>query len=226
MGRPLLPYDEARGVGQTGDNAIARATRTKPPERKGKLVKAQEAAREAVCGAQRAASKDPSRLPRVAAAEAAGRAAVAKVLVAPVDLKLPNATVGAKRKRYAAAEAAQAARAASEPTLAGLEQAVSRRKAALVAAMQAQAADSAQLERAEQQLDAFEDCGFEKLDDPAYLAAERAYTAASAAWTQSERKLWGARVFWLAAELKLCQERCARLQTRNEHLEAVVESNM
>ena len=190
------------------------ATHTKPPERKGKLVKAQEAAREAVRGAQRAASKDPSRLPRVVAAEAAGRAAVAKVLAAPVDFKLPNATVGAKRKRYAAAEAAQAARAASKPTLAGLEQAVSRREAALVAAMQAQAADSALLERADPQFDAYEDQG--RLEGPAweaYLVVERAHTAASHAWTMSQDKLMRARVHWLCAKLKLCEEKCARLQT-------------
>ena len=123
-------------------------------------------------------------LQRVAAAETAGKRAVAAVLAETVDLKLPNATVGAKRKRCAAAQAAQAARAASEPTLAGLEQAVSRRQAALEAAEQAETADWAQVERAEQQYDAYKGCGSEVLED-VLRAAERAHTAASAAWTQS-----------------------------------------
>ena len=206
-------------MGQTGDNAIAGATRTKPPERKGKLVKAQEAAREAVCGAQRAASKDPSRLPRVAAAEAAGRAAVAKVLAAPVDLNLPNATVGAKRKRCAAAEAAQAAQAASEPTLAGLEQAVSRRRTALVTAAQAETADWAQVERAEQQYDAYQGCGSEVLED-VLRAAERAYLRACDAHTKSAHEAVWARVYLQHAQLEQCREECARLRVRNEHLEA------
>ena len=129
-------------------------------------------------------------LQRVAAAETAGKRAVAAVLAETVDLKLPNATVGAKRKRCAAAQAAQAAqaaRAASEPTLAaGLEQAVSRRQAALVAAKQAHAANSAQCERAEQQYDAYKGRDSEVLDDPAYLAAERADTAANHAWLRSQ----------------------------------------
>ena len=93
LGRPLLPHDAAREVGQTGDNAVAGAIRTKPPERRGKLLKAQDAAKEAIRSAKRAAAKDASLLPRVAAAEAAGEAAIATVLTATVELKLPNATV-------------------------------------------------------------------------------------------------------------------------------------
>ena len=172
--------------------------------------------------AQRAAASEPSLLQRVAAAETTGKRAVAAVLAETVDLKLPNATVGTKRKRCAAAEAAQAARAASEPTLAGLEQAVSRRKAALVAAMQAQAADSAQLERAEQQFDAYEGRGSEVLDDPAYLAAERAHTVASDAYDKSAHVAVWARIFLQHAQLEQCREECARLRVQNEHLEAVV----
>ena len=172
--------------------------------------------------AQRAAASEPSLLQRVAAAETTGKRAIAAVLAETVDLKLPNATVGTKRKRCAAAEAAQAARAASEPTLAGLEQAVSRRKAALVEAMQAQAADSAQLERAEQQFDAYEGRGSEVLDDPAYLAAERAHTVASDAYDKSAHVAVWARIFLQHAQLEQCREECARLRVRNEHLEAVV----
>jgi hypothetical protein len=80
LGRPLLSYDAARDAGQLGDNAVNGAIRTKPPERKGKLLKAQEAARECGRKAQRAAARTPSLLPRIAAADAAGRVEVAMVL--------------------------------------------------------------------------------------------------------------------------------------------------
>ena len=118
LGRPLLPHDAAREVGQTGDNAVAGAIRTKPPERRGKLLKAQDAAKEAVRSAKRAAAKDASLLPRVAAAEAAGEAAIATVLTATVELKLPNATVGAKRKRVAEAALAVEVTPVAEQTFA------------------------------------------------------------------------------------------------------------
>ena len=114
LGRPLLPHDAARGVGKAGDNAVAGAIRTKPHARKGKLLKAREAAMEAVRSAQRAAIKDSALLERVTAAVKAGKEAVAAVLATPVDLKLPNATVGAKQKRCAS-EAAPTAESAPTP---------------------------------------------------------------------------------------------------------------
>lgn len=97
LGRPLLPHDAARGVGQAGDNAVAAAMGCGKAERrrKGRVEKTREAAREAVRVAKAAAAKDPSLLQRISAAEAAGEAAVAAVFAARVDLKLPNATVGA-----------------------------------------------------------------------------------------------------------------------------------
>ena len=158
LGRPLLPHDAARGVGQAGDNAVAGAIRTKPPERKGKLLKAQEAAREAVRSAQRAATKDSALLERVTAAVKAGKEAVAAMLAAPVDLKLPNATVGAKRKRCAS-EAAPTAEAAPTPEsrLAKLRQAVHVADCALQTAQQVASTDRHREERAGQRFDALND---------------------------------------------------------------------
>ena len=97
LGRPLLPHDAARGVGQAGDNAIAGAMGSGRGERrrKGRVEKARDTAREAVRVAKAAAARDPALLPRVAAAEATGEAAIAAIYAAPVALKLPNATVGA-----------------------------------------------------------------------------------------------------------------------------------
>ena len=89
---------------------------------------------------------------------------------------------------------------------------MSRRKAALVAAMQAQAADSAQLERAEQQFDAYEGRGSEVLDDPAYFAAERAHTVASDAYDKSAHVAVWARIFLQHAQLEQCREECTRLR--------------
>ena len=109
LGRPLLPHDAARGVGQTGYNIVAAARGSgKPPNRrKGSIEKARDAAREgareAARQAREAAASDPSLPLHVYAPEAAMEAATAKVLGEPVDLKLPNATVGAKRKRAATA---------------------------------------------------------------------------------------------------------------------------
>ena len=105
--RPLLPHDAARDVGQAGDDAIksAKGTRKKP----GPLTKAKEAAREALRKETRAAEKDAALWERVAAVDKAGQSAVAAVLRKPVNLKLPNATVGAKRKRPTAAAAEGAA---------------------------------------------------------------------------------------------------------------------
>ena len=112
LGRPLLPPEEARNVGQAGDNAVAGALGSgRPPNRrKGKLEKANDAAREALRKARVAAAKDVALQPAVAAAEKALKAALEAVYAERVDLKLPNATVGAKRKRvqWAEAEAAEA----------------------------------------------------------------------------------------------------------------------
>jgi hypothetical protein len=107
--------------------------------------------------------------------------AVAAVLAETVDLKLMNVV----RCSEGGAGASSSVRADACWAGAGSEQAVSRRQAALVAAKQAESADRAQLKLAEQQFNDYEGRGCEVLDDPAYLAAERAHTAASAAWTQS-----------------------------------------
>ena len=132
LGRPLLPHDAAGGVGQQGDNAVngANGTGKGDRRRKGKLEKAREAAREAVRSAKLAAAENPSLLWRVAAAEASGEAAIAAILAASVDLKLPNATVGAKRKRTPTVTSADAA---AEP----LAELVAEKKAALRAAQAA-----------------------------------------------------------------------------------------
>ena len=98
LGRPLLPPDAARRIGQNGDNAVKGADGTR--NKKGKLARAREAAAAALRSARRAAKEDSSKLPGVEAAEKAGQAGVTSVLRSIVDLKLPAATVG-KRKRVA-----------------------------------------------------------------------------------------------------------------------------
>ena len=149
LGRPLLPHDAAGGVGQQGDNAVNGANGTGKGERrrKGKLERAREAAREAVRAAKLAASEDPSLLRRVAAAEAAGKAAIAEIMAAPVDLKLPNATVGAKRKRAAA----MSADAAAELVVAEKKAALRAALAACEAAIASRDALSARVARADRQ---------------------------------------------------------------------------
>ena len=82
----------------------------------------------------------------MAAVDAAGQSAVAAVLRKPVNLKLPNATVGAKRKRpvEAAAEGAD-----PELTSGELIAAYKKAQAAFDAATALAATDASQLERAQ-----------------------------------------------------------------------------
>ena len=70
LGRPLLPHEAARDVGQAGDNAVASANGSGhgSRRRKGKLERARDTAREALRAAQRAADRDAALQPRVAAA--------------------------------------------------------------------------------------------------------------------------------------------------------------
>ena len=118
LGRPLVPADKAMSVGQNGDNALRTLNGTK--SRKGLLPAVREASAEAVRKAKRAAAANPSLVPRVAAAEAAGKASIAAVLARPAPLDLPNETVG-KRKRVApavdcgAGTSAMSAEQTSEP---------------------------------------------------------------------------------------------------------------
>jgi hypothetical protein len=81
MGRPLLPHDAARTVGQAGDNAVNTAMGVgKPPnQRVGTLEKAEKAKQELVRAARSAFARDPALLKGVAAAEKAGDAAIAAV---------------------------------------------------------------------------------------------------------------------------------------------------
>jgi hypothetical protein len=154
LGRPLLPHDAARGVGQAGDNAVAAAMGSGkgPRRRKGKLEKARDAAREAVRKARHAVATDPALLPRITAAEAAGKAAVAAVLSAPVDLKLPNATVGARKRQRREASSAAAPVPVAAPVVA---EAAAVSPSASIAQLEAVvAADECRVERAQRRLDA------------------------------------------------------------------------
>jgi len=146
LGRPVLPGDRAMRVGQNGDNAVRVAEGSK--DRTGKLTAARETARSAVRKAQRAADKDPALEPGVAAAKAAGEAAITAVLAMPIDLVLPNETVGAKRKRATVAAPAEA-----EPKLAELRQSVRVAQAAVRAAEEAHGVAKSRASRAQRQLD-------------------------------------------------------------------------
>ena len=96
LGRPLLVGTDARGVGTQANNALKKEKRD-TAEAKARTGGALSAARAA--GAARA---DPARLPEVAAAEAARKAALAAVLAQECELNLPNVTIGAKCKQEAA----------------------------------------------------------------------------------------------------------------------------
>ena len=99
--REPLPFDAARDVGQAGDNAMAAALGSGKGihRRKGKLEKAREATREAMRKAKSAAADNPTLLLRVAAAEVAGKVAEQAVRNELVDLRLPSATVGARKRQ-------------------------------------------------------------------------------------------------------------------------------
>lgn len=225
LGRPLLPHDVARGVGQASDNAVAGAIRTKPPERKGKLLKAQEAAREAVRSAQRAATKDSALLERVTAAVKAGKEAVAAVLAVPVDLKLPNATVGAKRKRCAS-EAAPTAEAAPTPEsrLTKLRQAVHVADCALQTAQQVASADRHLEERAGQRFDALNDPNGEPpvgwYEDASYRAAEQAAADTEDTAHMSDVAVLRARLKWQDAHAQYHLELSQQVLAENTRLHA------
>ena len=156
LGRPLLPHGEARTVGQAADDAMrnAKGTKAKP----GPLTRAKEAAREAVRKATRAAEKDESLGRLVADAEKEGARAVAAVLAKPCNLKLPNATVGAKRKRvrFAAdpAPAAEAAEPLARDAIAEKRAALRAAEAASSAAVATADADARRHERARRGLQA------------------------------------------------------------------------
>lgn len=153
LGRDIIPGDRARSVGQAGDDAIkgAKGTAKKP----GPLVRAREAAREAVRKATRAAEKDAALSSGIVDAERDGTAAVGLVLDKIYDLKLPNETVGAKRKRAAIAKAADVE---ARPSLPELSAAVAKAQRVLCAAEEAHAAAAAAAEldvaRAQRRLDA------------------------------------------------------------------------
>ena len=237
LGRPLLPPEEAGKVGQAGDNAVAGALGSgRPPNRrKGKLEKANDAAREALRKARAAAAKDAAQQPAVAAAEEALKAAPEAVYAERVDLKLPDATVGAKRKRASGA-AADTEVAAEPPSLLELE---ARKTAALgafeAARIAAHAADARhrEAERAQERLGPRPDYGAHLAalhaapDEPArqrierrwevecgpFVAAqETEYTlageadAADAAHRAAWRAHVHARMQWLEAERESWQD--------------------
>ena len=101
LGRPLLVKTDARDVGTAANNAI------KKEKKETAEAKARTGA--AVSDARAAARLDPAFVPKLAAAQAARAAELAAVLAQEYNLKLPNSTVGAKRKRvqWAEAEAAE-----------------------------------------------------------------------------------------------------------------------
>jgi hypothetical protein len=131
LGRPVLPGDRAMKVGQSGDNAVRAAEGSK--DRKGKVTAARDAAVAAVRRARRAADKDATLEQGVAQAEEKGRKHVEDVLRTPVDLKLPNETIGAKRKSTVASDASPASSTAAQ-TLADRQQGVQEAQAAFDAA--------------------------------------------------------------------------------------------
>jgi hypothetical protein len=110
LGMPILPGDRARTVGQSGDDVLkgANGTANKP----GRLRREKDAARERIRKARGAAVDAADAVQRVAEVEDANRLAMAKLLGAPVKLKLPNETVGAKRKRPVAEQPGGALREA------------------------------------------------------------------------------------------------------------------
>ena len=94
LGRPLLPPGKpTRDVGTAANNAVKK--------QKKETAEAKDRTRPAMSAARAAAREDASRLPEVAAAEAVQAAELAAVLAQEYDLKLPDWTPGAKRKREA-----------------------------------------------------------------------------------------------------------------------------
>ena len=91
LGRPLLFSTDARDVGRAAENALAKEKKD--------TADAKQAGDEAIRSARAAAAKDPSLLPKVAAAQTVRAAALVAVLKQPYNLKLPSSTVGAKRKQ-------------------------------------------------------------------------------------------------------------------------------
>ena len=94
LGRPLLVGTDARGVGTQANNALKKEKRD--------TAEAKARTGGALSAARAAARADPARLPEVAAAEAARKAALAAVLAQECELNLPNVTIGAKCKQEAA----------------------------------------------------------------------------------------------------------------------------
>lgn len=158
LGRPIIPGGRARDIGQAGDDAIKGAKGT--PKRPGPLPRAKEAAREALRKANAKATKDASLAGAIADVEKDGDAAVAKVLSKTYDLKLPNETVGAKRK-LAATLPAVPTPTPEEPSLADLRgalivarRAASKAQEAADATAQCVLAAEHRAEKAHQRLDA------------------------------------------------------------------------
>ena len=193
LGRLLLPPEDARTVGQAGDNAVAGAMGSGKGQhrRPGKLERARAAAREALRSARAAAAKDPAHRPRALEAEQAEAKAVAAVLAAPVDLKLPNATVGAKRKRAATEPVvpALAEAEAAPPTLAELEAAVAAAQDAWERAEAVQCADELRVDRAKRRRDAVgepPDMGYYDIRDRCEAKADQAEAAYEAAYDEMD----------------------------------------
>ena len=172
LGRPLIPGDRARDVGQAGDDAIkgVKGTAKKP----GPLPRAKEAAREAMRKATKAAEKDAVLSGGIVDAERNGEAAIGLVLDKTYDLKLPNETVGAKRKHSCllVEPVAEVEDAEPElPSLAELAAAVRNAQKALDEAEAVVHADELRVERAERRLDALGPSpGYMDLWDEARLA--------------------------------------------------------
>ena len=94
LGRPLLPEGAARDVGQAANNAL------KKEERLTAEAKAKHSV--AISKARAAAKQDPMLVATILEAEEARDAEFKAILAEDYDLQLPNATVGAKRKRPSA----------------------------------------------------------------------------------------------------------------------------
>ena len=233
LGRPVLPGDRAMKVGQSGDNAVRAAEGSK--DRKGKVTAAREAAREAVRKARRAADKDAALEQGVAEAELNGRKVVEAVLRTRVDLKLPNETVGTKRKSTVesiptgTAWPPTAVERAAE-TLAKCQQKVPTAIAAFDAAVEARAANRAHVARLQRSLNELgpwpdDDQHFDSWEsrrplkrsddrDAYYARAGAAFGVIQAPWVNARNALWAAECVEAesedavcAAELKMCRAR-------------------
>ena len=107
IGRPLLHRNDERG--QNSAREVGKRVANAASAAESAIRAAKAAASTAKSKAKAAAAKDPSQLPHVAAAAAAGEAAVAALRAEVVDLALPAITVGPARSTTEASVLREAA---------------------------------------------------------------------------------------------------------------------